>query len=175
MIKWRKPGGKGETMKNFDQWKYISERWPTLTYYQRFESVVAYVLTFVIGAIVVVALIRLIFSVVSGLVFGVLNPLDQNVFQTIFGEIMTLLIALEFNHTLQYTVAREQNIIQTKIVLLIALLAVARKIIVIDLHDLAWGEWLGLAVITLALGITYTLIREPFDHRKDSVDSQLSP
>jgi hypothetical protein len=36
---------------------------------------------------------------------------------------MTYLIALEFNHTLQYIVRKEQSIIQTKVVVLIALLA----------------------------------------------------
>jgi len=40
-----------------------------------------------------------------------------------------LLIALEFNHTLQYVVTREQSVIQIKVVLLIALLALARKLI----------------------------------------------
>lgn len=50
-------------------------------------------------------------------------------FRIIFGEIITLLIALKFNHTLQYAVTREPSIIQTKIVVLIALLALARKFI----------------------------------------------
>lgn len=57
---------------------------------------------------------------------------------------MTLLIALKFNHTLQYAVTREQSIIQTKIVVLIALLALARKLIILDIHDriadLCW-DW----------------------------------
>jgi hypothetical protein len=64
-------------------------------------------------------------------------------FQIIFGEIMTLLIAVKFNHTLQYVVTREQSIIQTKIVVLIALLALAGKLI-LDIHDriadLCW-DW----------------------------------
>ena len=47
-----------------------------------------------------------------------LDPLEHSVFQAVFGEIMTLLIALEFNHSLQYVVNRAQSIIQTKIVLL---------------------------------------------------------
>ena len=43
---------------------------------------------------------------------------------------MTLLIALEFNHTMQYVITRERGIIQGKIVILIAQLALARKVIV---------------------------------------------
>lgn len=61
-----------------------------------------------------------------------------------FGEILTLLIALEFNHTLQFVVSRQQSIIQTKIVLLIALLAIARKFIVLDLGSVDAAQLLGL-------------------------------
>ena len=82
-----------------------------------------------------------------------------------FGEILTLLIALEFNHTLQYVVKREQSIIQTKVVLLIALLAIARKLIVFDLRDVDAAQLFALAAVTLALGITYWLMRERDDRR----------
>jgi uncharacterized membrane protein (DUF373 family) len=85
----------------------------------------------------------------------------------VFGEILTLLIALEFNHTLQYVVKREQSIIQTKVVLLIALLAVARKFIILDLRDADAGQLLALAAITLALGLAYWLMRERDDRFVD--------
>ena len=107
------------------RWRKLKEDWVVLSYYQRFEGVVAFVLTIVVGLIILVALYRLTSSVMAGLVFGVLDPLEPSAFQTVFGEILTLRIALEFNHTLQYVVKREQSIIQTKVVLLIALLAVA--------------------------------------------------
>ena len=92
-----------------------------------------------------------------------LDPLDFEVFQAVFGEILTLLIALEFNHTLQYVVTREQSIIQTKVVLLIALLAVARKFIILDIKDVSAGHLLALAAVTLVLGVSYWLIRERDD------------
>jgi uncharacterized membrane protein (DUF373 family) len=82
---------------------------------------------------------------VTGLLLGALDPLDHGAFQTVFGEILTLLIALEFNHSLQYVVKREQSIIQTKIVLLIALLAIARMLIVFDLRDVDAAQLLALA------------------------------
>jgi len=117
----------------------------------------------VIGLIILVALLRLTLSVIGGLLWGALDPLDQTVFQSVFGRILTLQIALEFNHTLQYVVTREQSIIQIKVVLLIALLALARKFIVLDLHEVAAGELLGLAATTLALGSVYRLMRERDD------------
>jgi uncharacterized membrane protein (DUF373 family) len=116
-----------------DKWMDAKLQWSVLTFYQRFETAVALALTVIISAVILVALYRLTAGVAAGLVFGALNPLEHKIFQQVFGEIMTLLIALEFNHTLQYVVKREQSIIQTKTVLLIALLALARKFIILDL------------------------------------------
>jgi len=133
------------------RWKHLRENWAVHSYYQRFESSIALVLTLVIALIVLVALYRLAANVTAALLLGVFDPLDHKVFQQVFGDIMTLLIALEFNHTLQYVVAREQSIVQTKVVLLIALLA---------LKDVSADQLIGLAAVTLVLGVTYWLLRE---------------
>ena len=145
------------------RWGALKADWPVLTYYQRFEAMVALCLTLIVGAIILVALYRLAREVIVGLLWGMLDPLDHRVFQTVFGEIMTLLIALEFNHTLQYMVRYERSIIQTKVVLLIALLAIARKFIILDLAEVTPGQLLGLAAIALVLGIVYWLMRERDD------------
>jgi uncharacterized membrane protein (DUF373 family) len=143
-----------------ESWNQLWSHWAVLSYYQRFEGLVALVLTLVIALIILVALFRLTSGVVTGLLLGALDPLDHGVFQAVFGEILTLLIALEFNHTLQYVVKREQSIIQTKIVLLIALLAVSRKVIVLDLRSVDAPQLFALAAITLALGVAYWQVRE---------------
>jgi uncharacterized membrane protein (DUF373 family) len=145
------------------RWQQLQAEWALLTLYQRFESIVALTLTAVIALVIVVALYRLASQVVVGLVFGALDPLDQKVFQIVFGEVLTVLIALEFNHTLQFVVARQQSIIQTKIVLLISLLALSRKVIVLDLETTSAGELVGLAALTLALGTVYWMMRERDD------------
>ena len=151
-------------MKQFSQmWHSIAEHWPNLTIYQRFESLVALILTLLVMLVIAVALFRLSVEIVGGLVIGALNPLEHGVFQAIFGQIMTVLIALEFNHTLRFVVAREQSIIQTKTVLLISLLAMARRFIIMDLTAASSVELLGLAAVTLALGATYWLMRERDD------------
>lgn len=76
----------------------LRAQWPVLRYYQRFEGLVVLVLTRIIALIIVVALFRPTFGVVNGLLPGVLDPLDHGIFQSVFGEILTLLIALDFNH-----------------------------------------------------------------------------
>jgi uncharacterized membrane protein (DUF373 family) len=149
-------------------WGEYRRDWGILSIYERFEVAVAFLLTFVIGAVIVVALYRLIVSVIETLVLKSLNPLDHSVFQQVFGEIMTLLIALEFNHTLHYVITGERGIIHTKMVILIAELSLARKIIVTDLFQIPPASSLALAILMLALGVTYWLMRERDDRMPDA-------
>jgi len=148
---------------SFRSWARFRDFWATLPGYQRFEVLVALALRGVIAAIIVVALYRLIVAVIDTLVIQALNPLDHVVFQAVFGAIMTLLIALEFNHTLRYALPRGRTIIQARIVILIALLALARKIIVAELYEIGPASVAALAALTLSLGVTYRLMREGDD------------
>ncbi len=154
----------------FRSWADVRNAWKTLAGYERFEVVVALLLRGVIGIIIVVALYRLIAGVVDTILWRALNPLDHAVFQQVFGAIMTLLIALEFNHTLRYVAPGARGIIQARIVILIALLALARKIIVADLFEIAPAELLGLAALSLSLGVTYWLVRDTDEGRRRRKD-----
>jgi len=101
------------------QFQVLRDDWHKMSVYQRFESLVALTLTAVIGVIIVVSLYKLIQQVGSGLLSGFFDPLQKDSFQVVFAEVLTVMIALEFNHTLQFVAPRQQSIIQTKIVLLI--------------------------------------------------------
>jgi len=156
----------------FRSWADVRNAWKTLAGYERFEVVVALLLRGVIGIIIVVALYRLIAGVVDAILLRALDPLDHVVFQQVFGAIMTLLIALEFNHTLRYVAPGARGIIQARIVILIALLALARKIIVADLFEIAPAELLGLAALSLSLGVTYWLVRDTDEGRRRRKDGR---
>ena len=140
-------------------WVAIRREWPFLTVHQRLETSVAFLLTLVIDVVILVALYRLVVGVVGTLMLGTLNPLEHAVFQRVFGEIMTLLIALEFNHTLQYVISRDRGIVQGKVIVLIAQLALARKVIVTDPYEVAPASVAALASLALSLGVTYWLMR----------------
>jgi len=141
-------------------WSGIRRDWTALSVYERFEAFVALVLTVIIAAVIVVAVWRLVLSVVETLVLRSMNPLEHGVFQAVFGQILTVLIALEFNHTLRFVIRRELGIIQARIVILIAVLALVRKIIVTDLSAMSPAALAAEAALLLALGITYRLMRE---------------
>ncbi|AOU95272.1 uncharacterized protein AruCF_4381 [Achromobacter ruhlandii] len=137
-----------------------------MTVYERFEQVVAIALWGVMSMVIVISLIQLIRLVFTLLVMDALNPLDHKVFQLVFGATMTLLIAMEFKHSIVKVALRKESIIQVKTVILIAILALARKFIILD-PDVDPAKVAALAGTVLALGLTYWLMRERDDRKSE--------
>lgn len=144
----------------------VRAEWRLMSLYERFEQAIALVLSAVIAVVIVVSLVQLIRTVFVLLVVNSFNPLEHHVFQTVFGMIMTLLIAMEFKHSIIKVALRRDSIIQVKTVVLIALIALSRKFIILD-PDSAPGNVAALAGATLALGLVYWLLRE-MDSRDDT-------
>lgn len=156
--------------------KYISketrDQWPKLNLYERFEQIVALILSLVISVVIVIAMFELIAKVWNMLLKGVLDPLDHQVFQAVFGAIMTLLIAMEFKHSIVRVVARRESIIQVNTVVFIAILALARKFIILDTEKTSAETITALAVTVFALAGVYWLIRDS-DHRHNRKENDL--
>lgn len=142
--------------------KRFLDEWSVMTFYERFEQFIALVLSAVIAVIIVVSLLQLIQIVFTLLIIDAFNPLDHKVFQSVFGMIMTLLIAMEFKHSIVRVALRRDSIIQVKTVILIGLIALARKFVILD-PDVSPAKVAALAGATLALGATYWLLRERDD------------
>lgn len=136
------------------------EAWPGLSTYERFEQVVSLVLTGLIGLVIVAALINLTFRILMLVAFGLLDPAEHSVFQAIFGMIFTVLIALEFNHSIIGVLHRKETVVQVRTVVLIALLALVRKFIILDASKAEPLTIIGLAAAVLALGGVYWLVRD---------------
>jgi uncharacterized membrane protein (DUF373 family) len=130
-----------------------------LTIYQRFEHAVILVLTALIAVVVAFALwmLKILLSIVSS---GGFDPTDYAVFQAFFGMIFTVIIALEFKRSLLVVAERRHGIVQVRTVLLIALLAIVRKLMIIDLSEAEAQQVFALAAAILALGAVYWLVRE---------------
>jgi uncharacterized membrane protein (DUF373 family) len=139
------------------------EHWPIMSVYERFEQVVAIILSLVIAIVIALPLVQLVTRIVLLLLSGAVDPLEHDVFQAIFGMIMTLLIAMEFKHSIVLVAFRRSNIIQVKTVVLIALLALSRKFVILDSSTTAASTIASLAGATLVLGVVYWLLRERDD------------
>ncbi|HEY0336721.1 MAG TPA: phosphate-starvation-inducible PsiE family protein [Burkholderiales bacterium] len=137
----------------------FKENWVTLSFYERFEQVIALLMTWLVAVIIVFAAWELTKEVLILVAQGLLDPLDYRTFQAIFGQIMIVLIALEFKHSIIRVVAHRRGIIQVQTVLLIALLAISRKFIILD-AEMSPAHIVALASVVVALGVTYWLIRD---------------
>lgn len=147
------------------------EQWRVMTFYERFEQAIAVALSLVIAVIILVSMVQLIRIVFTMLIVDAFNPLEHHIFQTVFGMIMTLLIAMEFKHSIIRVALRRDSIIQVKTVILIALIALSRKFVILD-PDTSPAKIAALAGASLALGATYWLLRERDDRiERDASDA----
>ena len=137
------------------------EQWQPLTFYEKFEQLVILVLTALIALVVAVAVWNLALRTLRELVAaGSFDPTEQTVFPTLFGMIFTVIIALEFKRSLLVVAERQESIVQVRTVVLLAMLAVLRKLIIVDLDTTSAGKLIGLSTAILALGIVYWLVRD---------------
>ncbi len=148
------------------------EAWPGMTAYERFEQVAALVVTSLVSVLIAAALVHLTWDVLLLVLFGLADPAEKGVFQAVFGMIMTVLIALEFNHSVRGVLERKHGIIQVRTVVLIALLALVRKFIIIDAAHVEPVTLLGMAAAVLALGAVYWMMRD--QDRRDAKEGASS-
>jgi uncharacterized membrane protein (DUF373 family) len=144
-----------------DELTAVRAQWIELTFYQRFEFVIIAILTAIIAIVVVAAVWNLAVKVVFGLVLtGALDPTDYAIFQAVFGMIFTVIIALEFEKSLLVIAERRSSVVQVRGVILIALLAVVRKLMIFDVSTTDAMHLFALAAAILALGGVYWLVRD---------------
>jgi uncharacterized membrane protein (DUF373 family) len=135
-------------------------RWNLLTFYEKFEHLVILVLSTLIALVVALAVWNLTVKIVVSLFSTGLDPTDYAVFQALFGMIFTVIIALEFKRSLLLVADRRHSVVQVRTVLLIALLAIVRKLMILDLATTDAPELFALAAAVLALGAVFWLVRE---------------
>lgn len=136
----------------------VRSAWEPLTFYQKFEHVSILVLSGLIAVIIVFAIWNLLLKILVSISSSGFDPTNYEVFQVLFGMIFTVIIALEFERSLLVLAERHKSIVQVRTVILIALLAVLRKLIILDPMEHDAPYLLALAVATLALGGSYWFV-----------------
>lgn len=76
---------------------------------------------------------------------------------TVFGLFLNILIALEILENI--TAYLRKHVFQVELVIVTSLIAIARKIIILDLEKVTGIDVIGLGVAILALSISYLIIR----------------
>jgi uncharacterized membrane protein (DUF373 family) len=150
----------------------LRAQWSAMTLYEKFEQLVIWALSGLIAVIVLFSLWSLLREILLRLVLGALDPLDHGTFQVVFGMIFTVVIALEFKRSLLIATERRFGVTQVRSIVLIALLAIVRKFIILDLGTTSAMTILVLSAAILALGIVYWLVLD--QSRKDEAEIVLA-
>jgi uncharacterized membrane protein len=96
VLKGAVPKGDAVRLFNLD----LQKRWGTFSVYEKFEHLIITLLTAIIAAIVGAATWQLILHTFALVRSHLVDPRDSQVFQTVFGMVLTVLIAMEFKHSL---------------------------------------------------------------------------
>jgi uncharacterized membrane protein (DUF373 family) len=91
--------------------------------------------------------------------------------QDTFGSILTVLILLEFNHSIFVALTQRTGAIQVRIVVLIAILVVVRKMMLLDFGSVTVQVLLALGGLLLCLGGLYWLIADG-DRRRHEIQTR---
>jgi Phosphate-starvation-inducible E family len=67
-----------------------------------------------IAVFVIFAVWNLALKVLQSIASSTLDPTDYSVFQTVFGAILTVIIALEFKKSLLVSAERQQSVVQVR-------------------------------------------------------------
>jgi uncharacterized membrane protein (DUF373 family) len=125
-----------------------------------FEELAMLVLTLCIMVVAALGLVHVLYAVFDMLRTATLSPTSPLLLQNLFGLFFTVLIALEFKHSILVSPdAPSHSMVRMRSVLLIGMMATVRKFIVLDLSGVDVMEVLALSAAILALGIVYWLIR----------------
>jgi uncharacterized membrane protein (DUF373 family) len=126
--------------------------------YGLFEQAVAVVLLLLLSSIIVVGLAHLSLAVKTDVFLSLDAPIEPEVYKNIFGAVLTVLIGLELNHTVLSILKRQETIVQLRTVIVITIIAMARKFLVSDISELEPLVILAFAATFLVLGCVYWLL-----------------
>lgn len=125
-----------------------------------FEATAMLVLSLCITLVACLGLVHVIVAVAHLILHAGLQPTDPTVLQELFGLFFTVLIALEFRHSILVLPGSEsQGMTRMRSVLLIGMMAAVRKFIVLDLNGVDVKELIALSAAILSLSAAYWLVR----------------
>ena len=136
---------------------FTPAKWPKRASYGQFERIALGSVLLMLAVITVYAIVFVAIKLVSDLALGE-SFLEKAAMQDTFGLILTIVILLEFNHSIYVALAQRSGAIQARTVILIAILIVARKLMLKDFDTLDYETLLGFGGLLLALGGLYWLI-----------------
>ena len=120
------------------------------------EVIISKILSLAMIWVIILSVCDLLIFLAKELVNHSDNFLKDTLF-VIFGLFLNVLIALEILENI--TAYLKKHVIQVELVIVTSLIAVSRKIIILDLEKKTAADLIGLATAIFALSISYLIVR----------------
>lgn len=129
-----------------------------MRYLKNVEKSVIIALICMMTLVVILATLELGWIIIKDIFTEPMFLLEIDELLDIFGLFMLVLIGIELLETIIKTYLTE-NVIRVEVVLVVAIIAIARKVIILDVKDLSGTVLLGIAAIILSLCAGHYLIK----------------
>lgn len=127
-----------------------------LTLVHSLEGIISKVLSIAMLVVIIVSVVDLIIILFAELFSEPFGFFSTTLIQ-LFGLFLNILIALELLENISAYL--KKHIIQVELVIVTSLIAVARKLIILDLTKTSGIQLIGLAIAIFALSISYWIVR----------------
>jgi len=124
----------------------------------KFQNAILMILTWMMALVVLMATVELFYIIIADIVSPPLVLLNIDQLLEIFGYFLLVLIGIELLET--FKIYLEENVINVQVVLLVAIIAIARKVIILDVKSLPSMTLIGIGVIVVSLSTGYYLVKK---------------
>ena len=142
----------------------------------KFERLIVLALLLMMMVALLASTVELAIILVKELLEPPLLLLNVKEMLTVFAFFLMVLIGLELVETTKMYL--EEDVFHVEVVVLVAIIAVARKIIIIDYESVSYSMLLSVAALMIALSIGYFLLKKatmPSCSIEDGEDSKQAP
>jgi uncharacterized membrane protein (DUF373 family) len=138
-----------------------------LKFLKKFERIIVGALIVMMGLTILLATVDLAWLIIKDIITPPIILLDINELLDIFGLFLLVLLGIELVTTLKTYLT--ENEVHVEVVFAVALIAIGRKVIILDVKELSSLSLIGIASIIISLSIGYFLVKRAF-HGKESRD-----
>ena len=139
-----------------------------LIFLKKFERAIVTALIVMMELTILLATIELAWLIIKDVITPPVILLEIHELLDIFGLFLLVLLGIELISTLKTYLT--ENEIHVEVVFAVALIAIGRKVIILDVKELPSLSLMGIAAIIISLSVGYYLVKRVF-HGKDSRDS----
>ena len=126
-----------------------------------FHKAIITILTGLMGLVVMLATLELIYLIAMDILSPPLLLLEIDELLDIFGYFLLILIGVELLETLR--IYLKEHALNVQVVLLVAMIAIARKVIILDSSEIESLTLIGIGFIILSLATGYYLVKKSQD------------